>query len=168
MQLDLKQVFQQEGFVLPIDLTLDLSDEEVYGAKPFTQPVNITGTFENHGSVVMLRYRAEASYTRECDRCLESSSQPMTFTFEHIVSGVEPEDDTSEEIVFAPDYRVEFDEIAREDILLEAPTGYLCKQDCKGLCPKCGCNLNHGQCDCVMSEPDPRLAALRKLLEENQ
>ena len=118
MQLDLKQVFQQEGFVLPIDLTLDLSDEEVYGAKPFTQPVNITGTFENHGSVVMLRYRAEASYTRECDRCLESSSQPMTFTFEHIVSGVEPEDDTSEEIVFAPDYRVEFDEIAREDILL--------------------------------------------------
>ena len=97
MQLDLKQVFQQEGFILPIDLTLDLSDEEVYGLKPFADPVKISGSVENHGRVVMLKYRAEARYTRECDRCLEITSQPLTFTFEHIVSPVEPEDDGSED-----------------------------------------------------------------------
>lgn len=167
MQLDLKQVFQQEGLRLPIDLSLDLSDEEVYGAKPFVRPVRITGTVENQGSVIVLRYRAEVCYSRECDRCLEPTERLLTFDFEHIVTGTEPEDDLSDEMIFAPDLRVDIDAVIREDIILEAPTGYLCKLECKGLCPKCGCNLNHAECGCDLSEPDPRLAALRQLLEQD-
>lgn len=164
MQLDLKQVFQQEGLVLPVNAEMDFSAEEMYDAFPFTEPVRISGTVENQDSVVVLRYRAEVVYKRECDRCLEMSAARYSLDFEHILTATIP-DDESEDLVFIPDFRLDFGEMAREDVILEMPTKHLCKQECKGLCPKCGCNLNHSQCGCEMSEPDPRLAALRELLK---
>lgn len=164
MQLDLKQVFQQEGLVLPINTEMDFSEEEIYDAFPFAEPVVIAGTVENQDSVVVLRYRAEVVYKRECDRCLEMSEKRYSLSFEHILTATIP-DDESEDLVFIPDFRLDFGEMAREDVILEMPTKHLCKQECKGLCPKCGCNLNHSQCGCEMSEPDPRLAALRELLK---
>lgn len=164
MQLDLKQVFQQEGIVLPINAEMDFSAEEVYDAFPFVEPVVISGSVENQDSVVVLRYRAEVVYKRECDRCLEMAETRYSLDFEHILTATITEDE-SEDLVFIPDFRLDFGEMAREDIILEMPTKHLCKQECKGLCPKCGCNLNHSQCGCEMSEPDPRLAALRELLK---
>lgn len=53
--------------------------------------------------------------------------------------------------------------LAFEEFLLALPVKALCSEDCKGLCPKCGHNLNTGQCACSRSEGDPRLAALRNL-----
>jgi uncharacterized protein len=41
----------------------------------------------------------------------------------------------------------------------------LCSEDCKGLCQKCGADLNHGKCNCPEHEPDPRWAALKKLFD---
>ena len=164
MQLDLKQVFQQEGLKLPFDWTLDLSAQEVYGALPFPRPVAITGTVENQDSVVRLRYHAVVEYQRECDRCLDPHTEVYKLDFEHMLTG-DDQGDGSDELVCIPDFRLDFDELAREDIVLEMPTKHLCRQECKGLCPKCGCNLNHSQCGCDLSEPDPRLAALNDLLE---
>ena len=45
---------------------------------------------------------------------------------------------------------------------------YLCRQDCKGLCPSCGCNLNESVCSCGSKQADPRMAVLAKLLEGNE
>ena len=164
MQLELKRVFQEEGFKLPLEAELDFSNEEIYGAFPIIKPVVISGSVENQASVVVLRYSAEVEYTRECDRCLDLSTTNYVLEYEHILTA-EIEDDDSEELIYIPDFKLEFEELAKEDIILDMPTKHLCKQECKGLCPKCGCNLNHSQCSCEMSEPDPRLAALRQLLE---
>ena len=163
MQLDLKKVFQQENYVLPLELELDLSGEDIYDAFPIPEPVVITGRVENQNSVVVLRYRAEVAYTRECDRCLELATKNYSFSFEHILTA-EIENDESDDLIYIPDFKLDFGELAREDIILSMPTKHLCRQECKGLCPKCGCNLEHSQCDCVLGEPDPRLAALRELL----
>ena len=59
-------------------------------------------------------------------------------------------------------------DIVRESILAELPQKVLCKDDCRGLCPKCGKNLNQGQCDCDLHEVDPRLAILAKLKEAEE
>ena len=56
-------------------------------------------------------------------------------------------------------------DIVRENILAELPLKILCVEDCQGLCPKCGKNLNQGQCDCDLHEVDPRLAILATLME---
>jgi len=176
MQLDLKQVFQQESMQMPIEAEFDFSAEEIYGAYPFTRPVHAEGVVENQSAVVRLRYRATVEYKRECDRCLDEATAEYVYEFEHILAAVEERkggasgeselllEDRSDELVFVPDFRLDFEELVREDIVLEVPTRFLCRQECKGLCPKCGCNLNHSQCDCDLSEPDPRLAALRDLL----
>jgi len=181
MQLELKQVFSEEGFRLSFEGELDLSDEELYGAFPYVKPIILRGTVENKSAVVMLRYHASVGFSRECDRCLDPAEAMLEYDFEHVLVAVEEKgkhaaakknqdesdilsDDRSDELVFVPDFRLELDDVAREDILLETPTRFLCRQECKGLCPKCGCNLNHAQCNCDLSQPDPRLAALRDLL----
>ena len=55
--------------------------------------------------------------------------------------------------------------LAAEDLMLDMPSKFLCQEDCKGLCPTCGKNLNDGPCDCA-KEVDPRLAALAELLDD--
>ena len=55
--------------------------------------------------------------------------------------------------------------LLEEEIMLEMPSRTLCREDCLGLCPKCGKNLNEGSCGCAQHEPDPRLAVLKTLLK---
>ena len=64
-----------------------------------------------------------------------------------------------------PDYNLEIEDLLRDDIFLEFPAKLLCKKDCKGLCQRCGKNLNDGECGCDKDEPDPRLAVLKALLQ---
>jgi uncharacterized protein len=51
----------------------------------------------------------------------------------------------------------------REQVLLEAPIRAICREDCKGLCPHCGANLNQQQCSCAEPLEDPRWAALKDI-----
>lgn len=55
-------------------------------------------------------------------------------------------------------------EILKEQFFLEMPIRFLCKEDCKGLCPRCGADLNEGKCACLKEKPiDPRLAKLKEI-----
>jgi uncharacterized protein len=66
-----------------------------------------------------------------------------------------------------PNMRLNLDELVEEDVNLALPSKYLCDEDCKGLCMKCGKNLNDGQCNCK-KDVDPRFAALLSLLDEDE
>ena len=57
------------------------------------------------------------------------------------------------------------DEVVVTDLLLALPTKHLCREDCRGLCPHCGKNLNEGECGC-RPDVDPRLAVLEQLLDK--
>ena len=88
--------------------------------------------------------------------------------FEHIlVHELAGEDE--EEFIVCGDYTLDLDELVAMDILLELPTRFLCREDCKGLCPKCGTNLNESTCNCSQEkEVDSRLSVLLTLLDENE
>lgn len=60
----------------------------------------------------------------------------------------------------------DFTDLLVENIIDELPSKILCREDCQGLCPHCGHNLNEGQCDCVFEDIDPRLAILNKLYSD--
>ena len=62
------------------------------------------------------------------------------------------------------DERLDLDGLVLEDLLMDMPGQYLCKEDCKGLCPSCGKNWNEGPCKCGEPQTDPRLEILRQLL----
>ena len=174
MLLDLKRVFQEDDCSLPFEGEIDLSDEELYGAYPFVSPIAVKGVAENQDRVVALRYRAGFVYSRPCDRCLSEARQDFSLTFEHILAAdseqlsqqLSEAGSRQDELVIVSDFKLELDAIVREDIILSMPTKFLCSEDCKGLCPVCGCNLNISGCDCVTKACDPRLAPLLGLLDE--
>ena len=75
-------------------------------------------------------------------------------------------EDAAEDVYEVNGDSFELDEIIREQLILNMDMTVLCREDCKGLCPKCGRNLNEGDCGCDRTEIDPRLAKLKQLLKE--
>jgi len=101
-----------------------------------------------------------------CDRCLEDYSREITLTAEHIFRVIPAQRD-DDEIIEIPADATEIDltPFLEELLILEHPIKMLCKEDCKGLCPGCGVNLNHESCRCSDDDIDPRWEELRKLIK---
>ena len=141
-----------------------MSETAVDGVKPFVSPVRVDVTAENRAGLVKLSLATSFNFQKPCDRCGTDVNREFHYNFEHYpvtsLSG-----DQNDDYIETPDYTIDIDELVRDDILLELPSKYLCSNECKGLCPKCGINLNEKTCGCTVKETDPRLEALRKLIE---
>lgn len=163
MLLKLKPLFMGEQTVLPIDTDLDLSQLEVAGSFPFRQPVHLQGEVVQSAGIVTLRVRASYWFDGVCDRCLAPFRRQDTVDLEHIlVTTLENEE--NEDFVLIDNYQLPLDDLITADILLQLPLKNLCREDCRGLCPQCGKNLNEGLCRCKPDTADPRLEVLRQLL----
>ena len=83
-----------------------------------------------------------------CDKCLKAISTQIRLPFDQIFF----KDSSDEEDCYIyTDSRLDLAKAICDEIVLSLPTSLLCKDDCKGLCPKCGVNLNEQQCDCDTS-----------------
>ena len=97
-----------------------------------------------------------------CDRCgTEFDSVKVQELKAYLSDG---ESDDPEAFVLDGD-KLDLDETLSTLFVLDMETKFLCTEDCKGLCSKCGANLNHGPCGC-RKEIDPRLAVLEQLLDK--
>ena len=165
MGLDLKKVFLNENECLTAQTSLDLRGEVFNGSARIPEVADVKMKIENHAGMVVFTAEVDFRCCFVCDRCCADFSRELAGRFRHIlVAG--KSDDEGDDYIEAPDYMLDTDTLLRDDILLELPSKFLCKETCKGLCPKCGKNLNEGDCGCPAREPDPRLAALSRLLEE--
>jgi len=160
MQIDIKQLFENEGQIIPFVGEVDFSELRVEGLSN----AKVKGEIENRSGIVTLRYSAECHMTYLCDRCLKECTAHFDYKFEHMVERTLHNDD-SEGFVLVPDGILDLGALACEDVLLELPSKYLCKPDCKGLCGMCGKDLNQGDCGCKSDNTDPRLAILKDLLK---
>ena len=161
MILDVKKVFLNENESMLLHEDIEFSDMREH----FREPVSAEITVRNRAGIVEFFAKVKFDYYCECDRCLEPLKKSYEFQFSHILI-VEVPKDESDDYIQAPDYKLDTVSLLRDDILLELPSKFLCKESCKGLCPKCGKNLNEGECSCQRHEPDPRLAVLKQLLSE--
>jgi uncharacterized protein len=100
-----------------------------------------------------------AVWAGECRRCLRPVAGRLAADFRELF---EP-DPTEGESYPLRHEQVDLEPLAREVLLLELPQAPLCREDCRGLCPRCGADLNEGPCQCVPDERDPRWAALDAL-----
>lgn len=105
-----------------------------------------------------------------CDRCLDQFQRPIEaeYTVLYVLNGGGSRGDESDETFdvqnLSPDENIiDLGNDVREYVLLAVPIKLLCREDCKGLCPTCGANLNRKQCDCEEASIDPRWAPLQKL-----
>jgi uncharacterized protein len=113
----------------------------------------------------------EGDVSMECRRCLGDASAHVSEDA-HIIfaeAGTESvEDDPDVYLLDARATELDLRPALREQWLLNVPSYVLCREDCKGLCPTCGAELNLGPCNCAPASADPRWEGLRKLREEQR
>lgn len=165
MQISIKQVLdiigEKQNFAGDIDLSWVLR----HGKKLFPDALAVSGEVFNRAGVVTLRYQISGRTPLACDRCLMQSERDLQETFTHtVVAGLE-DDALDDAFLTAPDGVLALDEIASADLQLSLPQVFLCKTDCKGLCPVCGADLNTTNCGCKPEPGDSRMAILKNLLQ---
>ncbi len=164
MILDLKRIFATDNSVLPIEHTLDMSDVDFMGNFPLKNPVKVNGAVSNKASVVSLSLNIGYQFSAPCDRCGCDAVHNHTVTVDKLLAtAIERQE--SDTIITVPDMKFDVDEFVYSEVILDLPSKHLCKETCKGICFKCGKNLNNGECGCSDKEVDPRLAKLMELLE---
>ena len=121
------------------------------------------------------KFRLEGTARTElelsCSRCLEPFRMPVDASFdlrylpasEMVSDGERETQDEDLDIGYCRDDQIDLNELLREQFYLALPMKPLCQEDCRGLCPQCGTNLNTSTCACEPDLVDPRLAALKSL-----
>ena len=164
MIIDLKSIFVNENASKTIDYSLDLSDVEFSGVYPLKKPVKISGLVSNKASLVRLEAVISYEYDAPCDRCgTDTATKYSVKVDKSLAASIEGEE--SDTILLVPDMKLNLEEFLYSETIVSLPMKHLCKEDCKGICQKCGKNLNEGECNCPKKEIDPRLAALADLLK---
>ena len=137
----------------------------------FTKSPEVQLNLMLEGSTVVVQGRIAGEYTTPCSRCAEEARKqlevPISLVLKpHSERNVEGADAEEEDLNFGiyDGEEIDFSDIAEEFLVLALPFTVHCSEECKGLCPQCGKNLNVGSCDCK-PEPkgDPRLSVLREL-----
>lgn len=166
MLLDVRKIINAPGERMEFRFELDLSDVDFGGLYPVQNPVVVTGNVRNTAEMLLLSFTASTVLKSVCDRCLKPFDNPKSVSCEYMLAQrVENED--SDEIILLEDGAVDVGDLARTAFILEMDAKTLCSEDCKGLCPGCGVDLNQGSCTCK-KQVDPRLAVLAQLLEKDK
>ena len=143
------------GFQQAVALRVSVEDVPDLG---LAGDLEVRGTATNLGEDgVRVDLQVEAVLLRECARCLRDVELPIDTEAEETFH------DSGDEPLITLD-TIDLEPVIHEAVVLAEPMRVLCSPDCRGLCPKCGKDWNEGPCDCTDDEPDPRLAALAKLL----
>lgn len=160
------------------EFTLD--DQEIWLAplKEFHMECRVEKPLEASLTVVpaeegcLVRGRLSGEVVVPCNRCAEDAGVTIDTRFdefeeippEESAAGADGAPDGECHVVFdrhAP--MLDLAAVCWEQFMLSLPVAPLCKEDCKGLCPSCGTNLNEGECSCERGHDDPRMAPLRDL-----
>jgi uncharacterized protein len=128
----------------------------------------------SHVNDIRLRAAYQGNFEILCARCVEPVPTPLSGDFDLIfrpegadaVSGEHAITEDETEIGYYQESVLLLEDVVREQVLLSLPSRTLCKPDCKGLCPRCGQNLNLAQCSCDKAPADPRWNALAGLADK--
>lgn len=167
MLLGLSKIIDSPGASVSFSTDVDLSDL-CYGVSyPVSEPVSVSGTVRNTAGVLQMSGSISTCLHCLCDRCASPFDREVSFSLDGVVLVTEMANEENEdEWVFPLEGdSADLDDIVRTVFVLNLSSKLLCREDCKGLCSRCGKNLNEGPCNC-RKEIDPRLAALKQLLEK--
>ena len=165
MRLDLRDIIHVPDARKDFQFQLDLSQLDFYGSNPIAHPVLAEGSVTNHAGALVLEGTASSLLELHCDRCGKAFSREKTVKLDSLVAQ-ELEDEENDDILLLEGTELDLDEAVTTAFVLAMDTKNLCSDDCKGLCAKCGADLNLGPCGC-RPEVDPRLAALAQLLDKD-
>jgi uncharacterized protein len=147
---------------LAVEGQADLIEEnhigDTRGSRRVVQDIRLRGTYAG-------------AFEAPCARCLDPVEHTLKGQFDLIFRPLGVDADGSERSISTPETEIGYyqdgglalEDVLREQVLLSLPVRTLCREDCKGLCPRCGQNLNAESCTCVTAPADPRWSALSDL-----
>lgn len=152
---DLKEIGGRKNVSLELEFhNLEFVDREI----EIKDKVQLELEIYNTEDSFLVQGTLEAELILSCSRCLQKYSSPIKLDISEDVIKSEMEDE--EELYL--------DDIIVDNIILSLPMKPLCSEDCKGICPQCGQDLNQGECDCEIETVDPRLAKLKEFYNDEE
>ncbi|MBI4715108.1 MAG: DUF177 domain-containing protein [Nitrospirae bacterium] len=160
---------QEEGEVLSATENADMvgfSQDEIEGE------IDVTASIHRAGESLFFEGTIRTTIRLQCSRCLKEFLLPTDIQFSGIGEPL-PESQGEDEELSRGDIDVhyyqgdvlEFNDIFHEQIVLSFPMRPLCDEGCKGLCPRCGRDLNEGPCMCKETSTDPRWTSLKRFTD---
>ena len=166
MLLGLSKIIECPGATIPFSTSVDLSDLRYGISFPVSEPVVAEGIVRNTAGVMMMSGSIRTCIHGICDRCAGSFDRDVLIPIDVVlVTELADEENEDEWVFHLEGDSADLDVIVRTVFVLNLDSKLLCKEDCQGLCHRCGKNLNDGPCNC-QKELDPRFAALKQLLEK--
>lgn len=166
MRLGLSEIIDRPGESISYSTVVDLSDLQYGTSYPVTEPVLASGTVRNTAGVLVMKGLITTCIHGTCDRCAADFDREMEIPIDAVLVTELANEENEDEWVFPLEGdSADLEDIVRTTFVLNMDSKLLCSDDCKGLCCRCGKNLNDGPCDC-RKEIDPRLAALKQLLNK--
>ncbi|MEW9094010.1 MAG: DUF177 domain-containing protein [Clostridiaceae bacterium] len=165
MIVDLSDLLKRKVIKKDIDITMEekgFYDGSEYIA--FLKPVKLKGEFNLIGDTISLNGTVTTTLELTCSRCLVKFAKKVEIPIEEKLSKEENKDD---DYIFIEGDVIDITEIIENNIIVSLPIKMLCNEECKGLCPDCGVNLNDSACNCGENNIDPRLAKLKDFFSSN-
>ncbi len=170
MLIDLSKVLTHEGKKLNIEIAP--ADENFVcelGSFPYADklpvPVTITHT-ENQ--VLRLEGSGRVTVRIPCSRCLKPVKVALDIEIDEEIDMKQSDQERVEnldESSYIQNKELDTEKLLHNEILIRWPMRVLCKENCKGICSRCGANLNQGSCDCDTADLDPRMAVISDIFK---
>lgn len=171
MQISISSIRDRHGAALPFEFSIPpASLKELPGDVRALTDLRVRGAVTNTGESMLVEADVHGQFDMSCSRCLQSAKTTVETTIrerfrrtgadspDHADAAVDDEED---DVTYYQGDRIDLGEVVREHVALQLPMKPVCRDDCRGLCPQCGTNLNADTCDCRQDDVDPRLAVLR-------
>ena len=176
VKLDLRPLLAGErllsfDYELPLSVDPEDTSSFLYGVD-FPSPMKVSGEITNTAGYMRMTLTLSVNYQAVCARCLKPLGGVFTLDLEktvaprNVLEGLS--EDRLDDYLIIDDGFLDMDAPLLEEIEMAFPVRFLCKDDCRGLCQRCGKDLNEGDCDCQKGEIDPRLAPLAEILRKMQ
>lgn len=166
MKLDILEISKCDGARMPFSGSFETRAQEFIGnVFGFPEPVSVEGEIANQSGNYFMTAVAQTRIVSDCARCGKEVVLPVRAEFEEVFTNTRPDDD---DMIFFRGTQIEPDDVIINNLLENLPEKFLCRADCKGLCPVCGRDRNTGECGCDPDTGDPRMEIFRKLAEKEE
>ena len=165
MLLKIKKFLSSDAMSIKVNENLVIDDKEFLEQTRLNENVLLTGEIFKIDDSVEFTGAISYTFTDECARCLTDFNNTIETKFQAAI--VHKEDIESDEVqLVMTDGNVRMDDTIKQLVYLSMPMRSLCNNNCKGICPDCGVNLNNKKCQCENNLIDPRFEKLKDLLND--
>ena len=164
MRLNLCEIIEIPGSSLPFSCELETERLSNPAIKSFVKAPFAEGEIRNAAGVLNLIGTIKVEMDCICDRCSVEFLCDMELPVNAKIAVDSSDEDNPEVFPLDGDW-LDLSDVLETSFILNTDAKFLCREDCSGLCPSCGKNLNDGPCGCK-KEIDPRLAVLGQLLDK--